>query len=70
MSRLQAVDDCFKNVGRPGKDAGRKVRIAIDGCESGEGAANGVDCAALTRRLKRILTASGVDHPGALISPR
>ena len=63
---IRALDAALRAV-----DAGRKVRIAIEGCESGEGAANGVDCAALTRCLKRILTTSGVDHPGALIaSPR
>lgn len=49
-------------------DAGLNVRIAIKGCDSGDRARNGVDCAQLIRWLKRILVNSGVDHPAKLIA--
>jgi outer membrane biosynthesis protein TonB len=49
-------------------DAGRPVRMAIDGCETPDNVSEGVDCTALTRRLKRILADRGVDHPEALIA--
>jgi hypothetical protein len=49
-------------------DAGRNVRIAIEGCEDRGGAPEGVDCAGLTRRLKRILADRGVDDPDKLLA--
>ncbi|HZK92027.1 MAG TPA: hypothetical protein VFC56_17945 [Stellaceae bacterium] len=49
-------------------DAGREVRIAIEGCEDRDSVPEGADCAELTRRLKRILAESGVDHPAELIA--
>ena len=49
-------------------DAGLNVRIAIKGCDSGDSAPNGVDCAQLIRWLKRILVNSGVHHPAKLIA--
>jgi hypothetical protein len=49
-------------------DAGREVRIAIEGCEDGDVPPTSADCAALTRRLKSILVDRGVQHPTALIA--
>jgi hypothetical protein len=48
--------------------AGRKVQIAIEGCDSGDSAPNGVDCADRVRRLKGFLVDMGVHHPAALIA--
>jgi hypothetical protein len=55
------------NAALRANDAGRKVQIAIEGCDSSDSAPNGVDCAELVRRLKRILANDGVDHPAKLI---
>jgi hypothetical protein len=49
-------------------DAGRKVSIAIEGCDDREAAPEGVDCTALRRRLKRILVERGVDRPDELVA--
>jgi hypothetical protein len=49
-------------------DAGKDVQIGIEGCENSETLPEGADCAALVRRLKRILADRGVDHPEELIS--
>jgi hypothetical protein len=49
-------------------DAGLNVRIAIKGCDSGDSAPNGADCAQLIRWLKRILVNRGVNHPAKLIA--
>jgi hypothetical protein len=47
---------------------GRKVSIAIEGCETREAAPVGVDCAERARRLKRMLVDRDVKHPGDLIA--
>jgi hypothetical protein len=47
---------------------GRKVRIAIDGCETRDAAPDGVDCVERARRLKRMLVDRDVKHPGDLIA--
>jgi len=47
--------------------ASRDVRISIEGCDRRDNAPNGVDCAALTHRLKRILADRGIHQPDALI---
>jgi hypothetical protein len=60
---LRALDAALR-----ANDAGLNVRIAIKGCDSGDSAPNGVDCAQLIRWLKRILVNSGVDHPAKLIA--
>lgn len=60
---IRALDAALKAA-----DAGRKVRIAIEGCDSGGVAPNGVDCAELTDRLRRMLVHRGVDRPDDLIA--
>jgi hypothetical protein len=49
-------------------DNGRKVQIAIEGCDGTDGTSQRADCATLTRELKRILVDSGITHPAALIA--
>ena len=49
-------------------DAGKDIQIGIEGCDNPENLPEGADCAALVRRLKRILVERGVDHPEELIS--
>jgi hypothetical protein len=49
-------------------DAGRKVRIAIEGCENRDSVPEGVDCAERTRELTRILADRDVRHPDQLIA--
>jgi hypothetical protein len=60
---LRALDAALK-----ANDAGLNVRIAINGCDSGDSAPTGVDCAQLIRWLKRILVNRGVNHPAKLIA--
>jgi hypothetical protein len=60
---LRALDAALR-----ANDAGLNVRIAINGCDSGDSAPNGVDCAKLIRWLKRILVNRGVNHPAKLIA--
>jgi hypothetical protein len=47
---------------------GRKVQIAIEGCEANDSAPEGGDCLERTRRLKRILSDDGIGHPADLIA--
>jgi hypothetical protein len=47
---------------------GRKVQIAIEGCQASDSAPAGVVCLERTRRLKRILSDDGVSHPAELIA--
>ena len=60
---LRALDAALR-----ANDAGLNVRIAIKGCDSGDSAPNGADCAQLIRWLKRILVNRGVNHPAKLIA--
>jgi hypothetical protein len=62
-SGIRALDAALR-----ASDAGRDVQIAIEGCQDPNSVPEGTDCAELTRRLKRILTESGVDHPADLIA--
>jgi hypothetical protein len=49
-------------------EKGRKIRIEIAGCEDHDSVPTGIDCAALTRRLKWILADRGREHPATLIA--
>jgi hypothetical protein len=60
---LRALDAALR-----ANDAGLNVRIAINGCDSGDNPPNRVDCAQLIRWLKRILVKRGVNQPAKLIA--
>jgi hypothetical protein len=62
-SGIRALDAALRAA-----DAGRPVRIAIEGCEDRDTIPEGVDCTDRTQRLKRILADRGVDHPAQLIA--
>jgi hypothetical protein len=62
-SGLRALDAALRVANK-----GRKVRIEIDGCVGHDNMPTDIDCAALTRSLKRILADHGVDHPADLIA--
>jgi hypothetical protein len=62
-SGIRALDAALRAA-----HAGRKVQIAIEGCDSGDRAPNRVDCADRVRQLKGFLADNGVHHPAELIA--